>query len=185
MIRIGLVVLAVGVAAAAAGQTPRPFPVPPPVSDVRDAGEDDRAVRPAAPEQPASTQQTAAPAPIEAPTEATLGLPVYPNAQFIASYNAGRGQRYYLFGVQASYAEIVAYYTAVLRENGNEVFDEPATHTFEVGRFEEDTMAFPPGVTVKDFSWRSEGFPNPTPGALPARFATVIQIVPEPAGASR
>ena len=29
------------------------------------------------------------------PTEAMLGVPIYPGAQFIASYDAGRGQRYY------------------------------------------------------------------------------------------
>ena len=37
-----------------------------------------------------------------------LGVPIYPGAQFIASYDAGRGQRYYLFGTNASFAEIVA-----------------------------------------------------------------------------
>jgi hypothetical protein len=40
-------------------------------------------------------------------------------------------------------------------------------------------MAFPPGVTIKDFqSQISPGYPNPKPGGLPARFPTVIQIVP-------
>ena len=33
------------------------------------------------------------------PTEAMLGVPIYPGAQFIASYDAGRGQRFYLFGI--------------------------------------------------------------------------------------
>ena len=42
-------------------------------------------------------------------------------------------------------------------------------------------MAFPPGVTVKDFTWAgSAGFPNPVPNAQPQRFPTVIQIVPAP-----
>jgi hypothetical protein len=61
------------------------------------------------------------------------------------------------------------------------VFERPATYMFEVGRFRPETMAFPPGVTVKDFTWAgSAGFPNPAPNAQPARFATVIQIVPAP-----
>ena len=35
------------------------------------------------------------------------------------------------------------------------------------------------GVTVKDFkSEASEGYPNPKPGGQPARFATIIQVVP-------
>jgi len=56
---------------------------------------------------------------------------------------------------------------------------------FEVGRFNNDTMAFPPGVTIKDFtSSGSQGYPNPKPGAQPARFASVIQIVPVPPGAA-
>ena len=55
----------------------------------------------------------------------------------------------------------------------------PATHEFDVGRFDEETMAFPPGVTIKDFqSEVSQGFPNPKPGGEPARFPTIIQIVP-------
>jgi len=42
-------------------------------------------------------------------------------------------------------------------------------------------MAFPPGVTIKDFlTDLSKGFPNPKPGGQPARFPTIIQIVPVP-----
>ena len=59
------------------------------------------------------------------------------------------------------------------------VFDVPATHEFDVGKFNENTMAFPPGVTIKDFqSDVSQGYPNPKPGGQPARFPTIIQIVP-------
>ena len=40
-------------------------------------------------------------------------------------------------------------------------------------------MAFPPGVTIKDYqSDVSQGYPNPKPGGQPARFPTIIQIVP-------
>jgi len=53
-----------------------------------------------------------------------------------------------------------------------------------VGKFNNDTMAFPPGVTIKDFTWGgSQGYPNPKPGVQPARFPSVIQIVPAPPGA--
>jgi hypothetical protein len=45
-------------------------------------------------------------------------------------------------------------------------------------------MAFPPSVTVKDYTWAgSAGYLNPTRGAEPARFKTVIQLVPAPVGA--
>jgi hypothetical protein len=141
---------------------------------------------------PAPGQAQSAPAPVvsalgnlfpqeAAPADGALGVPVYPNAVFLTSYDAGRGQRYYLYGATASYAEIVAYYRTLLKNRGNTVFDTPPTHIFEVGRFTESTMAFPPSVTVKDYTaGLSGGYLNPRPGAKPERFPTVIQIVPVP-----
>jgi hypothetical protein len=120
-----------------------------------------------------------------APTEAALGFPVYPTAQFIASFDAGRGQRYYVFGAATPFADLVTYYRTVLKERGDLVFAEPPTHMFEVGRFRDETMAFPPGVTIKDWTWGgSAGYPNPKPDGQPPRFATLIMIVPAPPGTS-
>jgi hypothetical protein len=108
-------------------------------------------------------------------------FPVYPAAQYIASYDAGRGQRYYLYGATAPFADIVTFYRSELKERGSLVFKEPATHMFEVGRFRDETMAFPPGVTVKDWTWGgSAGYLNPRPNSRPERFPTVIMIVPPP-----
>jgi hypothetical protein len=132
---------------------------------------------------PAAPQGAALPAAASEPppTEEQLGLPVIPGAQFLRSYDAGRGQRYYLFGTGALLEEVVAYYRTALKQRGDVVFERPATYMFEVGRFRPETMAFPPGVTVKDFTWAgSAGFPNPVPNAQPQRFPTVIQIVPAP-----
>jgi hypothetical protein len=121
-----------------------------------------------------------------APTAAALGVAVYPAAQFIGSYDAGRGQRYFLFGTTASFAELVAYYRTQTGEKGDLVFKEPPTHMFTGGtlaRYREETMAFPPSVTVKDWtSDGSPGYPNPKIGAQPQRFPSVIMIVPPPAG---
>ena len=112
---------------------------------------------------------------------ALAGIPLYPGAQFLVSYDAGRGQRYYLFGSTAAFADVVNYYRTTLKQKGDLVFDSPATHEFAIGRFREETMAFPPSITVKDFlSQLSQGYPNPKAGAEPARFPTVIQIVPAP-----
>ena len=117
--------------------------------------------------------------PDAAPTEAVLGLPIYPGAQFIASYDAGRGQRYYIFGSAAPFVDLVSYYAFTLKQKGERVFDAPATHEFDIGKFREETMAFPPSVTIKDYqSEVSEGYPNPKPGGQPRRFKSVIQIVP-------
>ncbi len=133
-------------------------------------------------------QQPPPPAPAvpaaETPSEATLGVPFYPSMQFIESYNAGTGQRYYLFGATASFADVVAYYRSVLKQRGELVFEVPATHQFDIGRFSEETMAFPPSVTVKDYTGPGlQGYPNPKAGAEPSRFPTIIQVVPIPAAA--
>jgi hypothetical protein len=173
------------VAALAFGQTPQPFPQP-----GGTGGRTSQPARPAAPPPAAPSAATpapqqpaapsAAPAGAEpAPTEATLGVPLFPNAQFIASYNAGRGQRYYIFGTSASFVDLVNYYRTTLKQRGELTYEVPATHEFDVGKFDEDKMAFPPGVVIKDFqSDVSQGYPNPKPGGQPARFPTIIQIVP-------
>ena len=174
----------------AAAQTPQPFPQP----GNRPATATPQPARPAqppaprtpVPAPPSSAQAAPAQSPVAAapgneavPTEATLGVTIYPNAQFIASYNAGRGQRYYLFGSTATFVDLVNYYRTTLKQRGELVYEVPATHEFDVGKFNEDTMAFPPGVTIKDFqSDVSQGYPNPKPGGQPARFPTIIQIVP-------
>ena len=154
---------------------PRPAPAPP---------------KPAAPSPAAPAPADAAPPRVDpaegAPTEGMLGFPVYPSAQFIASYDAGRGQRYYLYGSEMPFAALVKYYQSALKTRGNLVFDVPATHMFEVGRFREETMAFPPGVTIKDYTWNgSPGYLNPKKNGTPARFPSIIQIVPAQEGAAR
>ena len=75
----------------------------------------------------------------------------------------------------------MAYYRTLLKNKGTQIFDQPLTHIFEVGRYNEATMAFPPSVTIKDYaSGGATGYLNPRPGAQPERFPTVIQIVPAP-----
>jgi hypothetical protein len=157
-------------------QRPQPFPQPPPQPGT---------VKPAAPPPTTPAAPTPArPGPAAGvPNEATLGVPIYPSAQFITSYDAGRGQRFYIFGVGANFLEIVNFYRTALKNRGNELFESPPTHQFETGRFREETMAFPPSVTIKDYTFGgSPGYPNPVRGGKPERFATIIQIVPNPPG---
>jgi hypothetical protein len=149
----------------AVAQTPQPFPRP-----------------------GSQTQKPAPPAPVApvaraggGPTEAMLGAPIYPSAVFLTSYDAGRGQRFYIFGVDAPYAEMVNYYKTVLKNRGDELFEAPPTYFFETGRFRDESMAFAPSVTIKDYTYGgSAGYPNPKTGEKPERFPTVIQIVPAP-----
>ena len=182
---ISLVVVVTLMASTGLGQTPQPFPRP---------GEQAQPQRPATPQPPPPAQTPASPKTpppaqpaVASPIDPALGVPVYPTAQMIASYDAGRGQRYVVFGTTSSFAEIVTYYRTYLEERGTLVFKEPPTHMFEVGRFREETMAFPPGVTVKDWTWGgSQGYPNPKPGAQPARFPTIIIVAtPPPAAPAR
>ena len=128
------------------------------------------------PSRPAASPPAATEA---APAEAQLGVPIFPGARFLQSYDAGQKQRYYLFGATAPFGELVLYYRTQLRERGDLVYDEPPVHMFEVGRFREETMAFPPGVTIKDYTWGGrKGYLVPTPGANPSHYPTIIQIVP-------
>jgi hypothetical protein len=160
---------------------PQPFPRPGTATPAKPAAP---TPPPAAPQTPprapaAPAAPSTAPAGDGAPTSAMLGVPIYPGAQYLTSYDAGRGQKFYLFGSSASFPDLVNYYRKQLGKSGDLVFDAPATHEFLIGRFREETMAFPPGVTIKEFkSAISEGYPNPKLGAQPARFPTVIQIVP-------
>jgi len=163
-------------ATAATAQVPLPFP------------------KPGAPSTPPprvappveTTAATAPPQDASEPPEGSLGVVIYPAAQFITSYDAGKGQRYYLYGTTAPFAEIVQYYRNTLRQRGELVFEQPPVHQFDLGRYREETMAFQPSVTVKDFTWGgTAGYLNPKRGAQPTRFPTIIQIVPNPPGAAR
>ena len=178
--------IAVTASAAMAGaQTPQPFPRPGQPQTRPPAAPSPQTPAPGRPAPAAPKPGVDTPATSEVPTEAMLGVPLYPAAQFISSYDAGRGQRFYLFGVTAPYSEIVLYYRTALKQKGNELFEAPPTHQFDTGRFREETMAFPPSVTVKDYTYGgSAGYPNPKRGAQPERYATVIQIVPAPPGAA-
>jgi len=185
MRRVEIVVAAAVVATwlQVSAQVPQPFPgrqnqprptPPPPTTKT-----------PALP-PPVTATPPSSPAADSTPSEATLGFPVYPSSRFITSYDAGRGQTYYLFGSEMPFAALVKYYQSALKTRGTLVFDAPATHVFEVGRFREETMAFPPGVTIKDYTWNgSAGYLNPRKNGQPARFPSIIQIVPAPTGAPR
>jgi hypothetical protein len=141
------------------------------------------AARPAPPQGAATA---AAPSPLtalfpeeRAPSESVLGVTVYPTAQFLGSYDAGRGQRYYLYGTTAGFNEMVAYYRTLLKQKGSTIFDTPPVYIFEIGKYDDNSMAFPPSVTVKDYTADGNGgYLNPRPGATPERFPTILQIVP-------
>lgn len=178
-------------------QTPQPFPRPgaqAPPKPAQPAPTSPPSTQPPAttppPSQttpPRTTPPAATPsAEASAPPATEVFFPIYPAAQFLASYDAGRGQRYYIYGASAPFADVVTYYRTQLDEKGSLVFKDPPTHMFEVGRYREESMAFPPGVTVKDWTWGgSQGYVNPKPKGQPQRFPTVVMIVPPQAPPGR
>ena len=177
-LRVMVLSAALMTATAVSAQVPKPFPKP---------GQP----TPAPQQPPVSPPDTAKPA-VAPPTDdrepapGSLGVTIYPAARFITSYDAGRGQRYFLYGTQAPFADIVQFYRNTLKQRGELVFEQPPIHQFDIGRFREETMAFPPSVTVKDYTWGgSAGYLNPKAGAKPERYPTIIQIVPIPPAASK
>ena len=151
---------------------PRPFPTPETVP----------ARAPSTPEIDAAAP--AATTDVEVPTEATLGVPVYPSARYITSYDAGRGQRFHLFGASVRFDDMVRYYSARLRDRGRRVYDAPPIHQFETARFRDREMDFRPSVTIKDYTWGgAAGYIDAPPGGEPTVFPTIIQITTLPAGA--
>jgi len=192
-----------------AAQAPAPFPAPrptpaPSAPRPRDASPAPQASAPATPQSPSGSAPVEQAPVVPAPTPATPpsaaaavqsppvtgapdlgGVPLYPSAVYLRSYDAGRGQKFHIYGVTLSYADTVAYYQAALKNKGDKLFDSPPTHQFELGRFRENEMAFPPSVTVKDFTWGgSAGYVNPHAGGQPARFPTLVQIVAAPTAAT-
>lgn len=188
---VAVLLLAVGIAPAM-GQTPQPFPRPgasrgvlPPGTPAPDKTQPAPQVTPPAGVQaPSAPAATPTPSAAGAPDEATLGVPLYPGAQFLGAYDAGKGQRYFLYGTPATFTQVVTFYRGSLKSKGDVVFEAPAVHAFDVGRFREETMAFPPGVTVKDYTYGgSQGYLHVGPQAQSQRYATVLQIVPPPPAA--
>lgn len=175
-----LVVLAAAAGASVASAqgvpSPRPFPgAPAPPAT---------APRPAPVQQPQVT--VAEPSTPAAGSPAVSGpdlpnVPVYPTAQYLGTVDAGMGQSYHLYGTDVPFSDIVAYYRTLLRNGGREIYSTPGTHQFDLGRFDDNRMAYPPSVVIKDYAGGPASGYLHIDGTTEARFQTVIQIVP-PAG---
>ena len=174
------------------GQTPQPFPRPgePPQA---------RSVPPAPPvstdpprrnlRQPdAAERRTAGDAAAER-SECTAGarrlaFPIYPAAQFLASYDAGRGQRYYIFGTDDAIRgrrELLPH--AARRERQPRVQGAADAHVRGRPLPRRDD-GVPAGCDGEGLDvGRIAGLSEPEAGAQPARFPTIIMIVPPPPAA--
>jgi hypothetical protein len=170
------VALAVSASAAAPQSPPVPKPFPgttptPPVTSKPSTPATPGPATPVAPPQPARTGEGGAAA------------YAYPNAEFIDSFDAGRGQRFYLYGTNASFSDTVLYYKGALKVGGGrELMRTPAMQQFDLGRFDEEAMAYPPSVVVKDYTWNNSQGYLAVRGTTEKRYKTIIQIVPPVAG---
>src|SRR5512138_69700 len=123
---VGSLGVALGLwAVTAHGQTPQPFPRPgetrPQAPPARPASQAPTATAPtpaAGQLAPAVAPSAPRPADPNAPRPEDVVFPVYPAAQFLGAYDAGRGQRYILYGTTGGFAEIVAYYRTQLNDKG-------------------------------------------------------------------
>ena len=165
-------------------QTPPPTPLPFPGAGSSTSAPPPRPAN-TPPPKPANTPAptpTAAPA-VAAPqtgvaSASALGAPVYPGAIQLEVIDVGQGQRLYLFGTNAAYAEIVAYYKNVLKNGGRELFKAPPMQQFDTGKFDDSTMTYQPSVVVKDYTWNNQAGYLFVDGTKEERFKTIIQIVP-------
>jgi hypothetical protein len=103
---------------------------------------------------------------------------MYPGAEFLDSYDAGQGQRYVLFGTDAPFATVAAFYKDALRNNGRDIF--PGIRQYELADFRSDRMAYPPSVVVKDYASSTPAGYLFAKGSTERRYPTIIQVVPPP-----
>jgi hypothetical protein len=159
---------------------PQPFPGSSPAKPADSPAPPGQPPAPSVPSAPPPAAQLPAVEilPPSAGSQAPQGLPVYPTAEFIDGFDAGSGQRYYLYGSDMPFEDIVAYYRNVLKNGGRELFREPPIRQFDLGRYQETTMAYPPSVVVKDYTWNGGTGYLAVSGTTEKRYRTIIQIVP-------
>jgi hypothetical protein len=163
---------------------PRPFPgAPGPAATTTTRDKPTPATSSSGGPQTAAPQAPAGPlTPVTAQAAALdpllSGIAIFPTADFLDSYDAGQGQRYFIFGTSASFLDVVAYYKTTLRNGGRELFKTPGMQQFDLGRFQEQSMAYPPSIVVKDYVWDGSVGYLYVKGRQEKRYPTVIQIVP-------
>ena len=188
-----IVILAVGVVSAAAQApvpVPRPFPGAPTPPATSGPAPATAAPAPATTAiagspQPANSP-VIAPEPAAQPSPDLPGVPApYPTAEYLESFDAGSQQQYVLYGTDAPFAEVVTYYRTLLKTGGREIYRTPGVYQFDLGRFDDNRMAFPPSIVVKDYAGgTSPGYLHVS-GTEEKRFRTIIQIVPPPPATAR
>jgi hypothetical protein len=170
----GVTIAVVGITVISFVQNPPPT-VPPPVPKPFPG-----AVQAPADSKPTGkTEKPSAPDPTRPVINAQPGnTPIHPRAELLDAFDAGQGQQYIVYGADLPYVTVVDYYKQLLRTGGTEIFRAPAMHRFDLGRFDENTMAYPPSIVIKDYTWNgSPGYLHIN-GSTEKRYRTIIQVVP-------
>jgi hypothetical protein len=173
---------------AVSAQSQQPVPQPFPGA----GGPQAPATRPPTPPNTGSTPATTPrPAPTAAPPAAAApstpqppgqaqgvgAIPMYPTAEYLETIDAGAGQRYVIYGANVPFLDLVAYYKTTLKNGGRELFKTPGMHQFDLGRFQEDRMTYPPSIVVKDYTWNNSPGYLFVSGTTEKRYRTIIQVV--------
>jgi len=109
----------------------------------------------------------------------SLGIKIYPNAEYLESFDVGRGQKCYLFGTNMAFTDIVLCYKGQFRGNsGRELFKMPPVQWWDLGSFDDKSMAMQPSVVVKDYSANDGGGYLFINGGTQKKYKTIIQVVP-------
>ena len=167
--------------ATATPPVPKPFPQPnsPPVSTTpAKPGEATPGTTP--PPAAPNTATVAKPAAQGRPTESDLGVRVFDGADYLDVVELGKGQRAFLFGTNAPFADVVAFYKRE-RGGGRELFRTPPMQQFDFDvKFRDETMMVQPAVVVKDYAWNMGGGYVSLDGTQERHYKTIVQIVPAP-----
>jgi hypothetical protein len=107
------------------------------------------------------------------------GIPLYPCAVFLETFEVGPGQRLFAFGTNDPYLDVVQFYKTQLKKSGEELSKMPAIYQFERGTFDSGTMNQRPGIIVKDYAWPAvtDAYLHVS-GTTGTRYRTVIQVIP-------
>ena len=108
-----------------------------------------------------------------------LGLPRYPGATLVATYDASPNQQMHIYGSSAVYATVVEFYRTALKDKGRALFGGPM-HQFDIGRYRRETMTLQPALTVKDYTWNGRDGYVHVSGRQIVKYPTIIQIVTAP-----
>jgi hypothetical protein len=157
---------------------PTPFPgsTPPPATSPKPTTTATPAPTPAA----AATAAPQCGAATAAPADPLLaGIPLYPCAAFLETFEVGPNQRLFAFGTNDAYLDVVQFYKTQLKKSGEELSKLPAITQFERGTFDSGTMTQRPGIIVKDYAWPAvtDAYLHVS-GTTGTRYRTVIQVIP-------